>query len=227
MRSAAPARRILDLGGTALGSDQGAMVLMGYPYAFDELVVVDLPPDDRNELYKEDSRAPRHADRAGPVQYRYHSMADLTPYPDGRSTSSTSGRASSTCRWRRPTRVLAEAARILRPGGYLALDTPNARVCRIQQPSTSTPTTTTSTRTARWSRSCTRAGFEICEAKGLNPPSRSVAKERSRSGEVATDRGLFADIERCYLLSYLCRTPGALAVVHDPGPATTPAHDDD
>ena len=29
------------------------MVLMGYPYAFDELVVVDLPPDDRNELYKE------------------------------------------------------------------------------------------------------------------------------------------------------------------------------
>ena len=29
------------------------MVLMGYPYAFDELVVVDLPPDDRNDLYKE------------------------------------------------------------------------------------------------------------------------------------------------------------------------------
>jgi hypothetical protein len=53
VRSLPPARRILDLGGTALGNDTGALVLMGYPYAFDDLVVIDLPSEERNELYRE------------------------------------------------------------------------------------------------------------------------------------------------------------------------------
>ena len=82
VRSLPKARRILDLGGTALGSDKGAMVLMGYPYAFDELVVVDLPPDDRNDLYKETVARNVTQTELGPVHYRYHSMSDLTQYAD-------------------------------------------------------------------------------------------------------------------------------------------------
>jgi len=31
--------------------ERGALVTLGYPYDFDELVIVDLPPDDRHPLY--------------------------------------------------------------------------------------------------------------------------------------------------------------------------------
>jgi len=134
VRSLPPARRILDLGGTALGSDKGAMVLMGYPYAFDELVVVDLPPDDRNELYKESVARTVTQTELGPVHYHYHSMSDLARYEDGSFDLVYSGQSIEHVPVDEADRVLVEAARILRPGGYLALDTPNARVCRVQQP---------------------------------------------------------------------------------------------
>src|ERR1700722_12121142 len=71
VRSLPRASRILDLGGTALGSDKGAMVVMGYPYAFDELVVVDLPSEDRNALYREDDARNVTHTELGPVRYRY------------------------------------------------------------------------------------------------------------------------------------------------------------
>ena len=53
VRSLPPAKRILDLGGTALGNPTGAVVLMEYPDPFDDLVVIDLPSEERNELYRE------------------------------------------------------------------------------------------------------------------------------------------------------------------------------
>ena len=43
IRSLPRARRILDIGGVALGVPYGALVLMGYPYPFEEIVIVDLP----------------------------------------------------------------------------------------------------------------------------------------------------------------------------------------
>ena len=52
-----PARRIIDLGGGHTSDPRGALVVLGYPYDFEELVVVDLPPDDRHPLY--------HAERFG------------------------------------------------------------------------------------------------------------------------------------------------------------------
>jgi SAM-dependent methyltransferase len=177
IRSLPRARRILDLGGTALGSDKGAMVLMGYPYAFDELVVIDLPPDDRNDLYKETVARDLVQTELGPVQYRYHSMSDLTGYADGSFDLVYSGQSIEHVPVDEAERVLAAAARILRPGGHLALDTPRA------------------------------AGLEVLEAKGLNLAARSVAEGTFSIQEVATNRGLFAEIEDCYLLSYLCRKP--------------------
>ncbi len=207
VRSLPRARRILDLGGTALGSDKGAMVLMGYPYAFDELVVVDLPPDDRNELYKEEvSRNVTHT-ALGPVHFRYHSMADLSRYADGSFDLVYSGQSIEHVPVEEAERVLVAAARILRPGGHLALDTPNARVCRVQQPGFIDPDHDHEYTHGEMTDKLQNAGFEILEAKGLNLAARSVAEGTFSVQEVATNRGLFAEIEDCYLLSYLCRRP--------------------
>ena len=67
IRSLPRARRILDIGGVALGVPYGALVLMGYPYTFEEIVIVDLPSEDRHELYQ-DGQTPddgRRRRRAG------------------------------------------------------------------------------------------------------------------------------------------------------------------
>src|SRR5436305_11269967 len=52
VQSLPPARRIIDLGGTNLWADDGALVHMGYPYEFDDLLIVDLPSDERHPLYR-------------------------------------------------------------------------------------------------------------------------------------------------------------------------------
>jgi ubiquinone/menaquinone biosynthesis C-methylase UbiE len=205
VRSLPPAAHILDLGGTALGSDQGALVVMGYPYRFDELVVVDLPSEHRNELYQEDVEHHVTKTALGPVRYRYHSMADLSTYKDGTFDLVYSGQSIEHVEVQEADTVLAEAARVLRPGGYLALDTPNGAVCRLQQPEFIDPDHKYEYTHAEMVEKLTRAGFDICEAKGLNHAGTSVSRGSFSMAEVATARGLFADIERCYLLSYLCR----------------------
>jgi SAM-dependent methyltransferase len=207
VRSLPKARRILDLGGTALGSDKGAMVLMGYPYAFDELIVVDLPPDDRNDLYKESvARNVTHTE-LGPVQYRYHSMSDLARYADGSFDLVYCGQSIEHVPVEEAERVLVGAARILRPGGYLALDTPNARVCRLQQPEFIDPDHDYEYTHGEMVDKLHGAGFEVLESKGLNHAGGSLARGEFSVQEVSTRRGLFAEIEDCYLLSYLCRKP--------------------
>jgi len=205
VRSLPRARRILDLGGTALGSDKGAMVLMGYPYAFDELVVVDLPPDDRNDLYKESVARNVTQTDLGPVRYNYHSMSDLTQYASGSFDLVYSGQSIEHVPVEEAERVLLGAARILRPGGYLALDTPNARVCRLQQPGFIDPDHDYEYTHGEMVDKLRQAGFDVLEAKGLNHAGGSLARGEFSVREVATNRGLFEAIEDCYLLSYLCR----------------------
>ena len=150
VRSLPAGRHILDLGGTALGNATGALVLMGYPYEFDDLVVIDLPSQERNELYREDDAHEVTQTRLGPVRYRYHSMVDLSDYPDGSVDLVYSGQSIEHVPSDVADKVLSEVRRVLRPGGHLGLDTPNARVTELPgKPTPSTPTTNTSTPTPR------------------------------------------------------------------------------
>ena len=121
---------------------------MGYPYRFDDLVVIDLPSEERNELYREDTAHAVTQTALGPVRYRYHSMVDLSDYADDSVDLVYSGQSDRA----RPARGGGRGARprcaaCCEPGGYLGLDTPNARVTRLQQAASSTPTTSTSTPT--------------------------------------------------------------------------------
>ena len=54
----------------------------------------------------------------------------------------------------------------------------------------------------------TGAGFEVAGAWGLNYAGPGLADGRFDADQVATARGLFHQIEDCYLLAYLCRVPG-------------------
>jgi SAM-dependent methyltransferase len=207
VRSLPAAKRILDLGGTALGNATGALVLMGYPYLFDDLVVIDLPSEERNELYQEDTAHAVTQTKLGPVRYRYHSMVDLSDYADGSVDLVYSGQSIEHVPLDVADVVLAEVRRVLRPGGYLALDTPNARVTRLQQSAFIDPDHEHEYTHAELHSKLVGAGFEILEAKGLNYAGPSLAAGRFDVDAISTARGLFSEIEDCYLLAYVCRVP--------------------
>ena len=96
---------------------------------------------------------------------------------------------------------------MLRPGGYLALDTPNARVTRLQQADFIDPDHEHEYTHAELHEKLARAGFEVVEAKGLNYAGPSLAAGRFDVDAIASARGLFSEIEDCYLLAYVCRVP--------------------
>ncbi len=77
------AARILDLGGTHQGLPDGALVHLGYPYPFERLVVVDLPVEERDEIYQGGSTGETVTSELGPVEFAFHSMVDLGRYGDG------------------------------------------------------------------------------------------------------------------------------------------------
>ncbi|MGH9114421.1 MAG: methyltransferase domain-containing protein [Acidimicrobiales bacterium] len=207
IRSLPPARRVVDLGGTHLAREEGSMVALGYPYPFDELVIVDLPADDRHALYRGDDRRTAVTTRLGTVRYRYHSMVDLSGFADDSVDLIYSGQSFEHVTADEGAVVLKEALRILRPGGHLALDTPNARVTRLQQEAFIDPDHKVEYTWPELSSLLGHAGFEIERAQGLNWGGPAVAGGRFDLATVAGNSGLYDDLESCYILAAVCRKP--------------------
>jgi predicted SAM-dependent methyltransferase len=199
------ADRILDLGGSSSYSDWGAMVVMGYPYAFESLTIVDLLPDDRHEIYRYADQPTEVQSPNGPVRYAYHSMTDLTRYSDASFDLVYSGQSIEHVTREEGDDVLAEVHRLLRPGGYLAIDTPNAVACRAQQAEFIDPDHKVEYTHAEMTAKLEKAGFAIREAKGLNYVGRSLAAGTFLIEEAAANAGVYAKAEHCYLLAYLCQ----------------------
>ena len=202
------ASRIVDLGGTHLARPEGAMYWLGYPYEFDELTIIDLHPDDRHAIYKAGLNPERVETELGPVRYRYHSMTDLSSFDDDSVDLIYSGQSIEHVTPDDGQVVLKEAFRILRPGGHMAIDTPNGRVTRVQQEAFIDPDHKVEYTYLELRDLLTGAGFEITSAKGLNLAQRSVASGVFDADEVAGHSGLFDEIEDCYILCVVARKPG-------------------
>ncbi|HYH49580.1 MAG TPA: methyltransferase domain-containing protein [Acidimicrobiia bacterium] len=205
IRSLPEGGRILDLGGSSSYSDWGAMVVMGYPYAFESLTIVDLPPADRHDIYRYADQPTEVATPNGPVRYAYHSMTDLSRYPDGGFDLVYSGQSIEHVTPEEGDEVLAQVHRVLRIGGYLALDTPNAAVCRMQQPGFIDPDHEIEYTAAEMNDKLEKAGFRILEAKGLNYVGGSRARGVFAVEEAVANAGIFAKAKDCYLLAYLAQ----------------------
>jgi SAM-dependent methyltransferase len=206
VRSLPKAGRILDLGGTHLSSASGAFVNLGYPYRFERLVIVDLPPDERHELYRAEAFGAVESP-LGPVEYRYGSMTDLSMFADGEFDLVYCGQAIEHVTDEEGNLVVKQAMRVLAPGGWFCLDTPNGRVCRLQQQDLINPDHKVEYTHAELSAKLLRAGFGIVQAWGLNYGGPGIGQGRFSMAEVAANTGLFHEIDDCYLLAYVCRKP--------------------
>lgn len=199
------AARIVDLGGTDLNSENGAMVQMGYPYDFEQLVIVDLPSDERHPIYQAGNHGRTIATRRGPVTYVYQSMTEPSQLPSGGFGLVYSGQSIEHVPRKDGPAVLGEAHRLLAGGGFLALDTPNARATRLQQDDFIDPDHKVEYTHDEMSSMLEAAGFEILEAKGLNYVGLSLEAGVFSIEEAAANVGIFTEIESCYLLTYVCR----------------------
>jgi len=206
VRGLPPARRILDLGGTDQADDRGALVSLGYPYRFDRLVVVDLPPDERHALYRR-STPGRLQCELGPIEYAYHSMADLSPYEEESFDLVYSGQSIEHVTEPEARAVLAGALRVLVPGGWLCLDTPNGPLWRLHSPELVNPDHKVEYGHDQLRAMILAAGFEIVEAKGLNYAGPAAEEGRFDPLVAARNVGVFARPEACLHLAYVCRKP--------------------
>ena len=179
------ASRIVDLGGTHLARPEGAMYWLGYPYEFSELTIIDLYPDDRHALYKAGLNPERVETDLGPVRYRYHSMTDLSAFGDSSIDLVYSGQSIEQVTPDDGQLVLKGVFRILRPGGHIAIDTPNGRVTPIQQEAFIDSDHEVEYTYPELRELLTGAGFEIASAQGLNLAQRSVATGEFDTDEVA------------------------------------------
>lgn len=127
------AKNILDLGGCSAHDNRGALLSFGYPHLPEKISIVDLPPDTRMLEAAESSQRVNY--KSCQIEYFYRSMADLTDFQEGFFDLIWSGESIEHITTEDAEKVFFQAYKLLKPGGILALDTPNRLATQLHSPS--------------------------------------------------------------------------------------------
>lgn len=102
---------------------------MGYPHKFKKVYLIDLPPEDRCDMYKEIVIDP-NCD-SGEVVIKYADMTELDVFADSSVDFVWSGQSIEHVPLDAGRRMCQAAYRVLKPGGAFCLDTPNRLITKI------------------------------------------------------------------------------------------------
>lgn len=128
-----PANTILDIGGYSSNDPRGALLSFGYSYPVEKLYIVDLPPDQM--MFPGSSEWPQKVkDQNCEIEYVYTSMADLSCFAPGSFDLIWSGESIEHITREEAEKVFSQAYKLLKPGGKLALDTPNRQATKLPCP---------------------------------------------------------------------------------------------
>jgi SAM-dependent methyltransferase len=119
-----PATQILDLGGA-----NAPLYRMGYLHRFSRLVLVDLPPEERHDMFKEVSL--ERTEAGGEIVLRYGDMTELANFDDDSFDLVWSGQSIEHVSRLDGEKMCKQAFRVLRRGGSFCLDTPNRLLTRV------------------------------------------------------------------------------------------------
>ena len=201
MATALPrARRILDLGGA-----NAPLCDAGYPYTFDELVIVDLPPEDRHDEFAGRIVTDRIS-HLGPVRVAYTSMTDLSIIADDSIDLVWSGQSVEHITISQAHDVYRETLRVLRPGGWFCLDTPNRLVTRIHaEGGMIHPDHKHEYEPAELVSELEHAGFEVMTSLGVCDMPYTVAKGEIDYRDFAVGAGITVSLDTAYIQFHACR----------------------
>jgi SAM-dependent methyltransferase len=208
VKSMPKASRILDLGGTHQGFPDGALVHLGYPYRFDHLLVVDLPPEERHKIYRGGSDGASVQSPLGPVEFAFHSMTELDHYPDASFDLVYSGQSIEHITESDGERVIKEVHRLLVPGGWFCLDTPNGPAWRLKSEEVMNPDHKIEYSSDLLVAKLSEAGFNVEEVNGLNYMGNAFARGVFDEKEASGNPGVFWAVDECLLIAIVAQRPG-------------------
>lgn len=202
---------VVDLGGAAHNSPDGALLLMGYPHTPRQITIVDLPPAERIGGIAASENHMRVQTTDGIlIEYRYGSMVELEPIADESVDLAVSGQTIEHISPEHAIILCQQVYRILKPGGYFCLDTPNARLTRLQSPDQFIHPEHQKEYYAHELRELLQqSGFEIVAEGGITPMPRSLALQSFDLDEMCEHIELCEKPEEGYLLYFQAQKPHA------------------
>jgi len=193
------ASRIVDLGGA-----NGTLFDLGYPYPFEELVVVDLPPSARCDMYR-NLKLENRQTHNGPISVLYTNVTDLSGIPDASTSMVWMGQTIEHISEEDSFLVYDEVKRILRPGGHFCLDTPNRNLTEIHTAGWIHPEHQIEYRPEHLRRNLLSAGFRIELELGLCEMVRTWRTKSFDYTDFFLGGGISFNLPACYIQYYHCR----------------------
>lgn len=201
---------VVDLGGASTSDPEGALFALGYPHTPRELYIVDLPADGRLAEPGARPEAAVQAKRGTSIQYIYGSMSDLHAIGDETVDLVVSGQSIEHVTEEEAELVFQEVFRVLRPGGHFCLDTPNARLTRVQSPEQLIhPEHKKEYLVPELTQKLVRRGFRVAAVKGICPMPVSLATGQFDLSEMARNATLSDSAKNCYAFFVDAAKPAA------------------
>lgn len=194
------ARIIVDLGAAA-----GSIYAMGYPYVFEKLIAVDLPPQDRIDTYRNLELAEVMTPN-GPIKPLLRRMSDLEPVGSASVDLVWAGQSIEHITEAEAEKVYEEVRRILKPGGQFCLDTPNRLMTEIHVGTGGWihPEHKIEYYPDRLQRNLRRAGFTIVDQVGLIDMINTRRQGYIDYRDFYAGSGLNSNLEGSYIQYYGC-----------------------
>ena len=209
-----PAEIIVDLGGAAGPAIEGALLWMGYPHDPKEITIIDLPPDIRmfanGFTYIEDETTSWLAVGPTKVRYLHQSMTDLSGVGDESVDMVWSGESIEHITLEQAGQMFQEVWRVLKPGGYFCLDTPNRNITKIQSPEALIhPEHKLEYTPSQLTNNLSLAGFDILQVLGVGPMPQAVQTGVFSWVEMVENANFSKEADLCYIFYVKCVKPNA------------------
>lgn len=197
-----PGKKILDLGGI-----NAPLFRMGYPHEFNEMVLVDLPAEDRHEMYR--SIEFPDAPTRGSVSVVYADMTNLKDFDNNSFDFVWSGQSIEHVPIAGARSMVSEAFRVLEDGGVFCLDTPNGAISSLHAATAGVrfihPEHYHEWTVAELTMLLADQGFCIERSLGLREMPATCATGEFQYSDFALGRPISGAVESSYIQLHICR----------------------